>query len=91
MLERIELHSGAKVWSNDELEFFSEELWQTAAMYEMELRCEKKGVDYERQMIRMKTMKQMDFTKNRAAFYMEALEQAFTEMKLRYNNEINTL
>ena len=48
-------------------------------------------MDYERQMMKAKCMKQVDDNKNRAAFYVEGLEAALVEAKIRYQREIELL
>lgn len=44
------------MWSQDELEFYAAEFWKTAKDYEEELRNEKKGTDYEKDLIKNKYM-----------------------------------
>lgn len=91
LLEKIEQESGVKTWTQDELEFYSVEFWKTAKEYENELRAEKKGTDYEKDLIKNKAMKKIDDVKTRASFQIEALELAMTELKVKKSKEINHL
>jgi hypothetical protein len=46
------------------------------------LRAEKKGTDYEKELIRNKYIKRIDYAKQRASFQIEAMEHAMNELKI---------